>query len=58
MQLCRGRRITRTAMPARQEIPISTQRRMVTAMACSGPAHRKCKKIVTCRYKAHTCLGL
>lgn len=39
-QLCKGRRIMRTAIPARHAIPISIQRRAVTAIACSGPAHR------------------
>lgn len=51
MQLCKGRRMMRTAIPARQDIPISIQSKAVTAIACSGPAHRKCKNIVTLKEK-------
>jgi hypothetical protein len=58
MQLCKGRRIMRTAIPARHDIPISIQSRTVTATACSGPAHRKCKKIVTFKEKDKAFLGL
>ena len=39
-QLCKSRRIMRTAIPARHDIPISIQSRAVTATACSGPIHR------------------
>lgn len=46
-QVCTGSKIKRTAIPARQDGPISSQRRTVTATACSGPAHKKCKKMVT-----------
>lgn len=58
MQLCRGRRIMSTAIPARHDIPISIQSRTLTAMACSGPAHRKCKNTVTLEEKDKACLGL
>lgn len=58
MQLCKGRRIIRIAIPARHEIPISIQSRAVTAMACSGPAHRKCKNTVTLEEKDKAFLGL
>lgn len=58
MQLCKGRRMSRTAIPARQETPISIQSRAVTATACSGPAHKKCRKIVTFKGKDKVFLGL
>lgn len=32
-------------------MPISIQSKAVTAIACSGPAHRKCKNIVTLKEK-------
>lgn len=56
MQLCKGRRIIRTAIPARHDIPISIQSRMVTMIACSGPAHRKCKNIVTLKEEKQSLL--
>ena len=48
----------RTAIPARHDIPISIQSRAVTAIACSGPAHRKCKNTVTFKEKDRAFLGL
>ena len=58
MQLCKGRRTMRTAIPARHDIPISIQSRAVTTIACSGPAHRKCKNIVALKEKDKAFLGL
>ena len=58
MELCKSRRIMRIAIPARHDIPISIQSKVVTAIACSGPAHRKCKNIVTLKEKDKAFLGL
>ena len=58
MQLCKSRRRIRTAIPARHDIPTSIQIRAVTATACRGPTHRKCRNIVTLKGEDKDLLGL
>ena len=48
----------RSAVPARDDIPISIQSRMITVIAIRGPVHRKCKNVVTLKEKDKVFLEL
>ena len=48
----------RSAIPARDDIPISIQSRIIAVIALSGPIHRLCKHIVTLKEKDKVFLEL
>ena len=48
----------RSAIPARDDIPISIQSRIIAVIALSGPIHRMCKRIITLKEKDKVFLEL
>jgi len=56
-KLCKSVKIM-SAIPARHDIPISIQSRMITVIAISGPVHRKCKNIIILKEKDKVFLEL
>ena len=57
-KLCKSIKIMRSAIPARHDIPISIQSRVIAVIALSGPIHRMCKRVVTLKEKDKVFLEL